>query len=147
MWLIRPPLYYLDSQFGQQTIPQPTGTTRYILNVRNNEGVAELATSVNATLNAVITNFRRTAFQQNPGTQSGTFWFSAQIRGAPQPTLSYRFGNGRQGSITSRHLSAGAVNSWTFSWSVYHSVLADSLTLTATNSSNTTTATISNIST
>ena len=128
------------------TTPQPTQTQAYRLVIRTAGGASHRDASIVVTQNAAISNFRRTAFQQNPGTLSGTFWFAATITGTPQPTLSYRFGNGRQGAITARHLTSSGTNQWTLNWNIFHSVLNDSLVLTATNSSNTTTATIANIS-
>ena len=129
------------------TVPRPTKNETYRLIASNDNGSAHSDQAVSVTQNAVISGFRRTGFQQVPGLQAGTFVFQATIRGYPQPALSYRFGNARQGAITARHLTATAnSNEWTLNWSIYHTVLSDSLVLTATNSSNTTTSTINNIS-
>ena len=127
--------------------PQPNMNQIYRLIAHNNTGTAKSDALVQVTQNAAISNFRRTAFQQAPGLQAGTFWFEATIKGYPEPTLTYRFGNGRQGNITKRHLTTAAgVNTFSLDWNIYHTVLSDSLVLTATNSSNTTTSTISHIS-
>ena len=139
--------YYLDSHFGQQTIPQPSSSASYILTAGNDTGSVSLSSAVEVTQNPVITNFRRVSFQQAPGLQAGTFGFRATIVGYPQPALSYRFGNGRQGAITSRHLSpSGGTNEFNFNWSIYHTILNDSLVLTAQNSSGSVSSTISRIS-
>ena len=128
------------------TTPQPNQTQIYRVVVRNTGGASHRDATVKVTQNAAITNFRRTGFAQHPGIQAGTFIFQATIKGYPQPALSYRFGNGRQGAITARHLTASGTNTWTLSYTIYHTVLSDSLVLTATNSSGSVTATINNIS-
>ena len=131
------------------TTPQPTEDQVYRLVISNEGGASHRDATVRVTQNAAISNFRRTAFQQQPGLQAGTFWFAARITGYPRPTLSYRFGNGRQGNITDRHLTpvSGMTNTWDMAWNIYHTVLSDSLGLAATNSSNTARANIANIST
>ena len=128
-------------------IPQPTENQNYRLLAYNPGGASHKDIQVYVTQNATITNFVRAGFSQAPGLSAGTFIFTATITGYPQPTLSYRFGSGISGSITTRHLTrAAGTNTWTLRWDIYHAVLSDSLVLTATNSSNTVTATISNIS-
>ena len=123
----------------------PTQTTSYYVTATNAAGMSQQSTTVTVTQNTTITGFRKTRSLSAP--PGATFYFTATIKGYPQPTLSYRFGNGTQGTITPRHLTpvSGQTNTWTLDWSKYHSVITDSLVLTATNSSNTTTATISNI--
>ena len=116
------------------TNAQPNQTQIYRVVINNSGGASYRDATVTVTQNAGITNFRRTAFQQAPGLQAGTFWFKATITGYPRPTLSYRFGNGRQGAISNRHLTPAGSNSWTLDWNIYHTVLADSLVLTATKS-------------
>ena len=54
------------------TTPQPTQTQAYRLVIRTAGGASHRDTSIVVTQNAAISNFRRTAFQQNPGTLSGT---------------------------------------------------------------------------
>ena len=138
---------YLDANFSDQTIPQPTSDSSYRLDSLLGANSYNASTTIQVNKSPEIANFRRVGFQQSPGTQSGTFFFSGTIRGTPQPTLSYRFGNGRQGSITARHLTPAGTNEWTFTrWNIFHSVLGDSLVLTATNRKTSTTATIANIS-
>ena len=127
--------------------PQPSQTQTYRLVITRDGGTSHSDAVVTITQNPVITNFRRVSFQQAPGLQAGTFGFRATIVGYPQPTLSYRFGNGRQGAITARHLSPSAgTNEFNFNWSIYHTVLNDSLVLTASNSSGSVSSTISRIS-
>ena len=139
---------YLDADFSDQTIPQPSSDTSYRLDSLLGANSYNASTTIQVNKSPEIANFRRVGFQQSPGTQSGTFFFSGTIRGTPQPALTYKFGNGRQGTITARHLTPSGTNEWTFTrWSIFHSVLGDSLEITATNRKTSTTTTIANIST
>ena len=132
------------------TNPRPTKDQIYRLLLSTDAGTSAMDALVQVTQNAVIQNFRKTSFiRATPTSNSGTYVFQATIKGYPQPDLSYRFGNGTQGSITKRHITpvSGQTNTWNLNWDVFHSVQNDSLVLTATNSSNTVTATIANIGT
>ena len=124
---------------------QPLSDQVYRLVAQNDEGASHRDVSVTVNWRPVITAFRRTGFAQAPGTQAGTFAFAAQIDGTPQPALTYRFGNGSQGSIRSAHLTSAGVNSWNLSWTIYHPSTTDSLTITATSRAGTRSSTISNI--
>ena len=143
--------YYLDIDVGSASIPQPYQSTSYRVVSTNNTLSAHQDVTIDVTQNPVIVagSFRRTGFHQAPRLLAGTFQFTARIKGYPQPTLNYRFGNNRQGTITARHLTpTNNVNEWTMSWTIYHTVLNDSLTLTASNTSTPpATATIQNIAT
>ena len=134
-------------------ILQPTQTTTYRLFAQTTNGTSHKDTTVTVTQNPTISNFRRTGFSQRPdGTR---FQFTARITGTPQPTITWRFGNGRssQRANDSIHCTAvsGQTNTWDCVWGgalgILHPVIADSLVWTATNSSGNVTATISNIST
>ena len=128
-------------------IAQPDKPTTYVLLSSNNTGAVSREVTVDVNKNAGITNFRRTGFYQSRfGTSSGTYRFGARITGLPQPVLTYRFSTGEQGSITTRHLTRVDDNTWDLTWTIYlGSLVSRSMTLTATNASNTTSATIANI--
>ena len=128
-------------------IAQPDKPTTYVLVCTNDTGSISREVTVGVTKNAGITNFRRTGFYQSRfGTSSGTYRFGARITGLPQPVLTYRFSTGEQGSITTRHLTRVDDNTWDLTWTIYlGSLVSRSMTLTATNASNTTSATIANI--
>ena len=138
-----------------QSIPnidRPNQTQRYRLVATNTGGSSHQDVTVTITQNATITNLRRTGFSQRAdGTR---FQFTARITGYPRPTVTWRFGNGRQSQRAndSIHFTAvsGQVNTWDAVWGVgagiIHPVTNDSLVWTVTNSSNTKTDTISNIS-
>lgn len=130
------------------TTPRPTQNQIYRLVARNTGGASHQDLTVTVTQDAKLERFRRTSFRQVPSVQAGTFYFEAYVTGYPQPALTYAFGNGNRGTITARHFVPiqGVANQWIVQWSVYHTVLNDSLVLTATNSSNSVTATITNIS-
>ncbi len=134
---------------------QPTQTETYTLTSSNAGGAASRSVTVSVTQNAVISNFRRTGFRQShTGAGGGYFQFTARIKGTPRPVITWRFGNGRQSQRgnDSIHWTAvsGQINTWDAvlgtGFGFYHPNLSDSLTWTATNSSNASTATIANIS-
>ena len=133
---------------GFALIAQPTETSVYTLTARSASGSISQDVTVTVTQNPVIPSFSRTGFAQAPGLQAGTFQFTIRIVGYPMPTVHYRFGNGRQGIITARNFApvSGEINTWEGHWSIYHSVLNDSLNLTAKNSSGSVSNAISNIS-
>ena len=129
-----------------QTLPniiQPSQTTSYRLICHNDNGNSHQDITLTVTQNARITNFRRTGFTQVG--VGGTFIFQATISGTPQPALTYRFANGTQGVVSSRHMTSTGTNQWNMNWRIFHPNITDSLVLTATNSSGAVTATINNI--
>ena len=133
-------------------ITQPTHTTTYRLIARSGGGSSHRDANVSVTQNAQISNLRRTGFRQQ-GT-GGNFQFTARIIGTPQPAITWRFGGGSQSQRNNDNVHctavSGQVNTWDCVWGglsgSFHSNLTDSFTMTATNSSNSVSATISNIS-
>lgn len=133
---------------------QPTATETFTLTSANAGGAASRSVTVTVTQNAVISNFRRTGFRQPAtGAGGGYFQFTARIVGTPRPVITWRFGNGRQSQRGNDSIHFAPVSGQTNTWDAvlgrgygfYHVNLSDSLTWTATNSSNSSTATIANI--
>ena len=127
-------------------IPQPNRTTTYRLLVHNGAGNAHKDTTIVVTKNPTLSNCRRTGYID----ATTTYFFGFTVTGLPQPTVTYRFSGGQQGTVSSRHFVQGSnPYTWTVSgraWQIdFANANAQSLTLTATNSSGSTTCSISNI--
>ena len=129
------------------THPQPNTTSTYRLVAYNTSGSVHSDLTISVTKRPTITNFRRTAFLVQPGQQAGTFRFKATIEGSPMPSIRYAFGNGAQSQHDNQNITfvSTGTNRWEITLQAYHNVLNDSLTLTATNGSGSTTARIDNI--
>ena len=127
-------------------IPQPFQTTSYRLFVHNGAGASHKDTTITVTKNPTLANCRRTGYIDS----TTTYYFAFTTTGLPQPTITYRFSGGQQGTVSARHLVQGS-NPYTWNvpdraWRItFANANAQSLTLTATNSSGSTTCTISNI--
>ena len=135
-------------------IPQPTKTTTYRLIARNPAGSSHREVTINVSQNAAISNLRRTGFSQRP--DGRRYQFTARVKGYPRPAITWRFSNGTssQSDNDGIHFTpvSGQTNTWTIIWGtgagrLYAGNTTDSFTLTATNSSNSVSSTISNIST
>ena len=125
-------------------IAHPQKTTTYRLFATNAGGNAHKDVTVTVTKNPLLTNCRRTGYID----ATTTYFFGFTLQGLPRPTVTYRFSGGQQGTVPSSHLTQGAnPYTWTSSgWQIaFANSNAQSLTLTATNSSGTTTCSISNI--
>ena len=127
-------------------IPQPNKTTTYRLYAHNDAGNAHKDATVTVTKNPTLANCRRTGFIDS----TATYYFAFTTTGLPQPTVTYRFSGGQQGTVSPRHLVQGA-NPYTWNvpdraWRItFANSNAQSLTLTATSSQGTATCTIANI--
>ena len=129
-------------------ISQPLQTTSYRLFVHNGAGASHKDTSVTVTKNPTLANCRRTGYID----ATTTYYFAFTLTGLPQPVVTYRFSGGQQGTFFSGHLTQGAnPYTWTVgdrAWRIaFANADAQSLTLTATNASGSTTCTINNINT
>ena len=127
---------------------QPQQPTTYRLVSQNATGAVHRDVAIDVTKNPTIANFRRSGFQQIPGGGgSANYRFSATITGLPRPSLGWRFGNGQAGNVSARHFVQGAnPYTWTVEFLVTRAnANADSLVMTATNSSGSVTATLANI--
>ena len=127
-------------------ITQPQATTTYRLIARNTTGASHRDTTVTVTRNPGLSSCRRTNVIARVGFTNYTFAFT--VVGLPMPTVTYRFSGGRQGTVTAGHCSQGAnLSTWNCSgWNVtMPNSNAQSLILTATNTSGTNTCTLSNI--
>ena len=125
-------------------ITQPQSTTTYRLFARNDEGASHKDTTVTVTKNPTLANCRRTGFNN----QGFLYSFGFTLTGLPRPVVTYRFSGGQQGTVNVRHYSQGSnPYTWTIDgWRVtMPSAANQSLTLTATNGSGTTTCSIGNI--
>ena len=122
-------------QFGG-TVAQPRETTRYALTSTNSAGSVSRSVTVNVTQNPVISNFRVVGYRTNPLSPHGaTVQFEARVIGQPAPAFSADQGIGE---IPSRHFSNGVL-----SFGHYFGVSGNRrVTLTATNSSGTVTASV-----
>ena len=135
-------------------IPQPTKTTTYRLIARNPAGSSHREVTINVSQNAVISNLRRTGFSQRP--DGRRYQFTARVKGYPRPAITWRFSNGTssQSDNDGIHFTpvSGQTNTWDVVWGqgagrLYAGGTTDSFTMTATNSSNSVSSSISNIST
>lgn len=140
-----------------QTLPnitQPTQTTSYRLIAMNTAGSSHQDTTITVTQNAVISNLRRTGFiDPHDGSAGGNYKFEFQLKGTPRPVITWAFGNGQSSQRNNDDVFltpvSGQVNTWNVlfggSAGIRVSSNTTSLTVTATNSSGSTTATIANI--
>lgn len=135
-------------------IPQPTQTTTYRLIAMNTGGSSHEDTTITVTQNPVITNLRRTGFiDPHDGSSGGNYKFEFQLKGTPQPVITWTFGNGQTSQRNNDDIFltpvSGQVNTWNVLFGgtagIRISTNTTSLTVTATNSSGSTTATIANI--
>ena len=124
---------------------QPQQPTTYRLVAQNATGATHRDVVVDVTKNPTIANLRRSGFQQIPG--GANYRFAMTITGLPRPSLSYRFGNGQQGSVNARHFVQGAnPYTWTVEFPVTRAnANTDSLVMTATNASGSVTARLADI--
>ena len=125
-------------------IPQPNQTTTYRLFVHNTGGGSHKDTTITVTKNPTLANCRRTGVI----TRTNTYFFGFILTGLPRPTVTYAFSGGQTGTVSDTHLTQGAnPYTWTSSgWQIiFPNSNAQSLTLTATNSSGSVTCRIANI--
>ena len=125
-------------------ILQPNQTTTYRLFVHNEAGASHKDTTITVTKNPGLANCRRTGVIN----RTHTYFFGFTLTGLPRPTVTYAFSGGQTGTVSPTHLTQGAnPYTWTSTgWQiVFANSNAQSLTLTATNSSGSTTCTIANI--
>ena len=133
-------------------IDRPDQTTDYRLLAMNGGGASHRDIRLIITQNTTITNLRRTGFRQQGN--GGNFQFTARVTGTPQPNITWRFGNGNQSQRNNDNVHctsvSGQTNTWDCVWGglsgSFHPNLTDSFTMTSTNSSNSVSASISNIS-
>ena len=132
-------------------VVQPQSTTTYRLFASNSGGHSHRDTTVTVTKNPTITNCRRVGYIDS----TKTYFFGWTLTGLPQPTVTYSFSGGQSGTASASHLSQGS-NPYTWYTSAgspvnyglritFANSNAQSLTLTATNASGSSTCTISNI--
>ena len=125
-------------------IDRPNQTTDYRLLATNAGGASHRDVRLTITKNATISGCRRTGFNN----QTFLYQFTATFTGLPRPVVTYAFSGGRTGTIDARHYQQGS-NPYTWSlnnWRVnFPNANAQSLTLTATNSSATATCRLDNI--
>ena len=127
-------------------ILQPQQTTTYRLFATNSGGSSHRDTTVTVTKNPTLTNCRRIGSITRPGFTNYTFGFT--LTGLPRPTVTYVFSGGQTGTVSTSHYQQGSnPYTWTASnWVVtMPNANAQSLVLTARNSSGTATCTLSNI--
>ena len=132
-----------------QSLPnilQPNKPTTYRLIARNDEGSAHKDFTVNVTKNPRITNLRRIGSVSRTGFTTYTFGFT--LEGLPRPSVGYVFGGGQTGTVNPSHFVQGSnpytwtVNNWQITMP---NANAQTLVLTATNSSGSSTARMANI--
>lgn len=117
------------------TIQQPTITTRFICGARNATGATSKALTVTVTKDPAISNCRRISFSQ----QGFQYVFGFTVSGAPRPVVTYSFSGGQQGTIVGNLFNTGPNN---YTWTINNfridmpNANQQTLTLTATNSSN-----------
>ena len=126
-------------------ITQPQQTTSYRLLATNAGGSSHKDATVTVTKNPTLANCRRTGFNN----QGFLYQFGFTLTGLPQPVVTYAFSGGQTGTVPTSHFTQGS-NPYTWNidgWRVtMPNANAQSLTLTATNSSGNTTCRIANIS-
>ena len=127
-------------------IERPNKSQIYRLQARNSGGSSHRDITLTITKNPTIASLRRTNIISRTG--FARYTFAMTITGLPQPTLTYRFSGGQTGTIPTSHYSQGANDyTWNVSgWSItFANANAQSLVVTASNSSGSVTATLSNI--
>ena len=134
----------LDLRNSLPNIAQPNRPTTYRLFARNDNGQTSRDVSIDVTKNPVITNLRRTGYID----ATTLYEFGFTVQGLPRPTVTYAFSGGQQGTVNSIHFRQGA-NPYTWNvsqWRInFANANAQSLVLTATNSSGSVTARLGNI--
>lgn len=121
------------------TTPIPTDNTTYTVVLTNATGATSQDLNFTVTKNPTIESFMVDHYVPGRQTHGITAVFSAVIDGRPQPALSANQGIG---AITSRHLTRRSDGKWDLSYPHYFGTTGNrQVTLTATNSSGTVTAT------
>ena len=134
-----------------QTLPniaQPLRTETYRLIATNTDGNAHRDTTVTVTKNPTLTNCRRTNYID----ATTLYEFAFNLTGLPRPSVRYVFTQnsiaGQQGQVPFNHYAQGS-NPYTWNvtgWRInFANSNARSLTLTASNSSGSSSCTINNI--
>ena len=127
-------------------IERPNKSQNYRLVARNAGGSSHRDITFTLTKNPTITNLRRTNVIARTG--FSTYTFAMTVTGLPRPVVDYIFSGGQTGIITPNHYIQGANNyTWNISnWTVtFANSDAQSLRVTATNSSGFVIATLANI--
>ena len=137
---------YNVSSTTTTTISQPNIDTTYYLTAINNTGATQKSVSITITQNPQILNFRTTGYTPVPyNFQLGHYRFKAQIRGYPQPVLTFTTPFDST-TITTRHLTyntRATAHTWDFSYDkIIRLTPSQRITLTAVNSSGSVTSTI-----
>ena len=129
----------LNISDNSRMIDQPQATQTYRLVARNDGGASHKDATVTVTKNPTIANCSRTGFLSRTGFANYTF--TATVTGLPRPSVAYSFSGGRTGTIPNSHFTQGAnpytwtITNWTLT---FPNANQQTLTLTATNSSDTT---------
>ena len=125
-------------------IDRPDQTTDYRLLAMNGGGASHRDIRLTITKNPILRSCRRTGFNN----QGFLYQFGFQVEGLPRPNVSYVFSGGRQGNVPASHFQQGSnpytwnITDWRISFS---NANAQSLVLTATNSSGSVTCRLANI--
>ena len=129
--------YYLDADFSDQTIPQPTENTSYRLNSILGSTTYNANTSVEITQNPALSNLTATGRGGSQGAPGGvTIQITGRVVGYPRPSISIDMG--WRNPLNDRHFTkvAGAVNTWSFIDTHFFGTSGRrTLTVTAQNSS------------
>ena len=136
--------YYVDSDFSEVIIPQPTETTEYTVNAIGESGSAHRSVTVGVTQQPALSNLTATGRGgQQAAPQGVTIRLTGRVQGWPRPTLTVDQ-NWRL-PISDRHFSrvAGALNTWSFDITqFYGSSGRRTFNITATNTSGSATSNI-----
>ena len=129
--------YYLDADFSEQTIPQPTENTTYRLDSLLEANRYNANTSVEITQNPVLSSLVATGLGGRIGAPGGvTIQITGRVVGYPRPSISISMG--WRNPLNDRHFTkvSGAVNTWSFIDTHFFGTSGRrTLTVTATNSS------------